>query len=113
MRISDWSSDVCSSDLTWRNGVNGDVLGAQALCQRFHHPMDGCLRSCVSINFARPHLQCADRSDIDNCRRALMRRSGSEEWQELLRHEEGRLEIEIHDLIPTLDRKSTRLNSSH
>src|SRR3546814_13935983 len=85
MRISDWSSDVCSSDLTWRNGVNGDVLGAQALCQRFHHPMDGCLRSCVSINFARPHLQCADRSDIDNCRRALMRRSGSEEWQELLR----------------------------
>src|SRR3546814_5144021 len=30
-----------------------------------------------------------------------MRRSGSEEWQELLRHEEGRLEIEIHDLIPT------------
>src|SRR3546814_9031949 len=99
MRISDWSSDVCSSDLTWRNGVNGDVLGAQALCQRFHHPMDGCLRSCVSINFARPHLQCADRSDIDNCRRALMRRSGSEEWQELLRHEEGRLEIEIHDQI--------------
>src|SRR3546814_3025595 len=63
--------------------------------------MDGCLRSCVSINFARPHLQCADRSYIDNCRRALMRRSGSEEWQELLRHEEGRLEIEIHDLIPT------------
>src|SRR3546814_8688271 len=30
-----------------------------------------------------------------------MHRSGSEEWQELLRHEEGRLEIEIHDLIPT------------
>src|SRR3546814_19360131 len=26
MRISDWSSDVCSSDLAWKNG-RGDIVG--------------------------------------------------------------------------------------
>src|SRR3546814_7305470 len=26
MRISDWSSDVCSSDLTGRNGATGEAL---------------------------------------------------------------------------------------
>src|SRR3546814_10618550 len=30
MRISDWSSDVCSSDLQFAGGVAGNVLDAQA-----------------------------------------------------------------------------------
>src|SRR3546814_20540362 len=32
MRISDWSSDVCSSDLRWFQGANAYLAGAREAC---------------------------------------------------------------------------------
>src|SRR3546814_15934750 len=62
MRISDWSSDVCSSDLffvgfgcvpggsvdrradgTGRDGVDANALWRQLLRQSFHHHVDAAL----------------------------------------------------------------------
>src|SRR3546814_10279578 len=36
MRISDWSSDVCSSDLKTAAGVAGGVMLAQGISSLFH-----------------------------------------------------------------------------
>src|SRR3546814_3452281 len=39
MRISDWSSDVCSSDLPWRDAPGGEVgFGARAARFAAHRP---------------------------------------------------------------------------
>src|SRR3546814_19549463 len=35
MRISDWSSDVCSSDLLWRRTASADARGGPTLTRTF------------------------------------------------------------------------------
>src|SRR3546814_1899369 len=50
MRISDWSSDVCSSDLVWRG--ERDATKAGASCQPAR---DGtAIEDCLFINVTRP-----------------------------------------------------------
>src|SRR3546814_9214970 len=86
MRISDWSSDVCSSDLSDRDvrgaGV-GDpggnlAAGGHRLAESDRHPAFGVRPRALGERFA-----------VDRDRR------------------DGQVAIEIED------RKSTRLNSSH
>src|SRR3546814_18476089 len=45
MRISDWSSDVCSSDLCWTmKSSSGNSSGAEALFERLSPRQRECLR---------------------------------------------------------------------
>src|SRR3546814_3940260 len=61
MRISDWSSDVCSSDLfvyVWSSllhanvGGNFNRLGHWIATPRFHHWHHGLEREAFDVNFA-------------------------------------------------------------
>src|SRR3546814_1456435 len=92
MRISDWSSDVCSSDLT-------------ALSQSLHlQPPHLCVDAAAPDrgSFARPELGAWPRAGerLDIARRG---RPGGDR-PDLTRRE---------GCAPALDRQSTRLNSSH
>src|SRR3546814_15842638 len=54
MRISDWSSDVCSSDLRWR-GQRSGIQACTSLGQYELRPgkePDHCVRQCVSWPYA-------------------------------------------------------------
>src|SRR3546814_1127870 len=83
MRISDWSSDVCSSDLTVRPGRDADILARE---QR---------RDLVGfvgvVKGADPETELARNVDHH-------------------RHFIGAIAVILDE---NLDRKSTRLNSSH
>src|SRR3546814_9189151 len=94
MRISDWSSDVCSSDLTLEN-----VIQARNMAMTAQGPHDqaeaenvisGALKSVFALSEAYPDLK-ANTNFLN--------------LQEELSGTEGR--------IAYADRKSTRLNSSH
>src|SRR3546814_7616250 len=98
MRISDWSSDVCSSDLADGNGHgHGDKRDDQG-AEEDRHGAEGAL-AC--------HLVGADR-DL---------RLPVEAEQELAQgytvEEPERLEEQRNHDTERGDRKSTRLNSSH
>src|SRR3546814_6895340 len=103
MRISDWSSDVCSSDLRLR-----------ALLQRFHGDfLDGMTvdRSPLFNSWL-----AARRRRFRSIRIAAVERlatilpAGSDETLALL---EDWLVLAPVDVRAHRDRKSTRLNSSH
>src|SRR3546814_3567454 len=98
MRISDWSSDVCSSDLLLR-----DHLAAEPL-----------LESVEARGFTPLHLSAHEQFAIDH--RILIERRDQfgERPADLLAATavDARLAAPAHDL-DTKDRKSTRLNSSH
>src|SRR3546814_4024251 len=99
MRISDWSSDVCSSDLELQED-----------------------------RFVEPELEAADieRTLVEECAGAgelqladVARNHAHQEEDENGRSEQGRNhheqpldQIRVHQAMPR-DRKSTRLNSSH
>src|SRR3546814_9258470 len=55
MRISDWSSDVCSSDLFWHNGNPGKGSGSVGACQRKCQEYSSLktMSRCVSISAVR------------------------------------------------------------
>src|SRR3546814_5144691 len=84
MRISDWSSDVCSSDLSYRIRQMEDVLGVQLFRRR---PRG------LELTSEGETLQTAVRQGLE-------------------RLDEAVLAIRRRARTPT-DRKSTRLNSSH
>src|SRR3546814_6497781 len=102
MRISDWSSDVCSSDLIWRHGEAGPMHaagGPQAKDKNqpgVDRTVDGVAGPC------KPSKNRGDGSDGANTGRKF-RRVGSK-YRCRLRHQ-------LHG--EPEDRKSTRLNSSH
>src|SRR3546814_21012975 len=89
MRISDWSSDVCSSDLWWRTHRNPDVGHQHDAARRrnagapHHLPDRGSGRDPVGAGQA---ARCALRSDHDQARervdldhaRSEERRAGNE-----------------------------------
>src|SRR3546814_5403059 len=99
MRISDWSSDVCSSDL------------AIMIVERMHRLQMQQAGTAVRVlhRKARDHLAhpiaVRDRPAIA----AKLHRHplGPERYQF------GRVAIGIMDHLPIADRKSKRLNSSH
>src|SRR3546814_2169090 len=90
MRISDWSSDVCSSDLLCAQAPGGGTYSlAQAGASATSISSSSAFSRCRSVRF----MVCPyTRFDQGNA--PPMRRS---HWQHTRR----------------LDRKSTRLNSSH
>src|SRR3546814_10033833 len=91
MRISDWSSDVCSSDL----------LVAALLGQDGHEDAEqhaGVVR--------RRHARGAGAHH-------LARRSEKALYVDAARRCRHHPEIRQHRVAPSEDRKSTRLNSSH
>src|SRR3546814_9280038 len=100
MRISDWSSDVCSSDLK--------VLpkGYEVTCLVLEDDAEIAVETSLAENFHRLAMNPADEAqafaaliDAGASTEDVARRFGL-----TVRFVEGRLR---------LDRKSTRLNSSH
>src|SRR3546814_6891551 len=100
MRISDWSSDVCSSDLIPKDAVIGKEQIKSA-------SYADC--GCDSHESARPSHESIDlRNAQSGAGTGLGGEEGIEDFApDVLRH--------AHTIIPhaNADRKSTRLNSSH
>src|SRR3546814_2277807 len=105
MRISDWSSDVCSSDLT---------LTDQRALQRAGPSLRG--RGEEADVAGGDHLAGSHSLHVQDVVRGTGEVVGQDEGQELLRLA-GCLVGQRGDLrgplAVALDRKSTRLNSSH
>src|SRR3546814_3467256 len=98
MRISDWSSDVCSSDLVRsprRHIVDGTV-GAAAQEGREMQSQSKILDDMTKLASSALGVAAGMRSEVE----ARFR----EQLERLLTQ---------MDLVPREDRKSTRLNSSH
>src|SRR3546814_4396404 len=120
MRISDWSSDVCSSDLTVaRLGVVTDTDDADGRSLRERpvpalsiDTIDAALRALTGRILQRPPIYSA------------LKRGGEPLYAKARRGEVVEVEereVDVHafelqsaaDLLDAGDRKSTRLNSSH
>src|SRR3546814_4397632 len=101
MRISDWSSDVCSSDLAVDRDGDGEVLDLE-LVDRLHaevgeaHHLRPLDRACHQIGGAADGHQIVGRDQYLECIRRVDEELGSKVVRVLIG-----------------DRKSTRLNSSH
>src|SRR3546814_10814652 len=117
MRISDWSSDVCSSDLPyWSLSMvaKHKVKNAVQFIGRYEEVVAHAARSRGVDGVVCGHIHSAEMREID----------GTEyyndgDWVEgctaLVEHHDGRMEI-LHwaeEVAARRDRKSTRLNSSH
>src|SRR3546814_7585235 len=57
MRISDWSSDVCSSDLSGETGTERNLFGADRRRHRTHSPARGSEPPCRIFGSARRHQE--------------------------------------------------------
>src|SRR3546814_4809748 len=115
MRISDWSSDVCSSDLrglfsraqagqdTLRPGVVLQVRFAQIERARVSHVTNGMEGHAIVVaqrQIAWPTRQL--HNGLDDTQMPSLRRFIAQQPSNGVPH-----------LLPTPDRQSTRLNSSH
>src|SRR3546814_10641837 len=94
MLIRNWSTDVCASDLLVQPGICGLRLGREELLDR---PV--CCRNVRRVAGERgpperPLALAEERADVG-------------------RHEPGELEGPVIAALASLDRKGTRLNSSH
>src|SRR3546814_3312582 len=104
MRISDWSSDVCSSDLLGAAGYVGMTLPAR-YGGGDRHPLE---RYVVIEELLAAGAPVGAHWIADRQTGPLILRYGSEEQRE--RYLPG---IAKGELYACIDRKSTRLNSSH
>src|SRR3546814_5268458 len=96
MRISDWSSDVCSSDLAQR--------GARELALEHH------VRRHREDPDQRGGDEAKDRQVVDDQAEEAVEVAGDEPAGLFVCHPPHPLP---HRMLFPLDRKSTRLNSSH
>src|SRR3546814_7302255 len=108
MRISDWSSDVCSSDLAWDRGTAGVDGALDAVLAR---PGDHALRLLALLHAAEADLAQQLHAGLGELLEVLLDHA-------LLEHR--RAGVHLHARRPHVvegalsgDRKSTRLNSSH
>src|SRR3546814_2906411 len=137
MRISDWSSDVCSSDLPFTavgiGDMSGDVFGngmlrsdqSRLIAAFDHRHIFIDPNPDAASSFAeRERLFRLPRSSWDDYDRSLLSNGGgvwSRQTKQIKLPEEARVALAIeHDSVTPqelmralLDRKSTRLNSSH
>src|SRR3546814_7702216 len=107
MRISDWSSDVCSSDL------REDDDGEEALMAKKHIPAEAGDRGRLEVVFDKPHLLGSLFGEYDQNLVAIENRLGvyiAARGNKLQIEGEAEAAARARDV---LDRKSTRLNSSH
>src|SRR3546814_947029 len=104
MRISDWSSDVCSSDLIWGTSLGGrNVLLVAARDKRVK-----CVVSQVPGMVMTPEMLSyfgGCDGDVAAFQQALA--------DDKRNRAEGKEPRYIYIAGEDLDRKSTRLNSSH
>src|SRR3546814_2243958 len=102
MRISDWSSDVCSSDLT---GQNLDLIGFLALRDEFRRARLAAIEIRLDVGFRQrqPRRTAIDHA-ADRRTMAFTKAGHAEQLAEC---------VSAHFICSTRDRKSTRLNSSH
>src|SRR3546814_6314591 len=102
MRISDWSSDVCSSDLLEHGhrvgAVPGAVLAADAVVRMVRH--HAVVELLVGVGGAAVEARCVE---------AVVARHG---YLQAPRIGEGAA-LHLADPTPHGDRKRTRPNSSH
>src|SRR3546814_2283025 len=111
MRISDWSSDVCSSDLPEPEHGAAVVLGAQLLeigqAADVPQPRDG-LRIAAARRDLAVAREMLEHGKVDRLRRGAERRMGgglAKVGDQPVERVEARLRV--------ADRKSTGLNTSH
>src|SRR3546814_3213274 len=105
MRISDWSSDVCSSDLwpsCWSSCPPSDLPFVQAPLER--HDRLGLPRQYAVHRSPHPTLERPDAVGTEDA-------VGPDAQHVLERSDDARA-ARVADPLPA-DRKSTRLNSSH
>src|SRR3546814_10577835 len=116
MRISDWSSDVCSSDLTtaffYRNPVTNSLFTSVPLTQTPGGPRF-TFRTIFPGGFAPDfHATIRDASLVSGLRGSL---AGDLTYDVSSSYGQNNVSYSISNTVnPSLgDRKSTRLNSSH
>src|SRR3546814_6698899 len=121
MRISDWSSDVCSSDLldaSNRAGEVGEVIGADADDHREDHDLDPRTDDVAQHPFGE------ERCAVPQCERHKDEAGEARELELQYRDEELDRENEEscnddhpgdheHRDLDEIDRKSKRMNTSH
>src|SRR3546814_1245092 len=104
MRISDWSSDVCSSDLL---GPPRPLATAYTISLADPAVMEAAARNAAAAGYALLKVKLGGDGDMD--RIAAVRR-GSPAARLIVDANEAWAGL---DLEAQADRKSTRLNSSH
>src|SRR3546814_6779039 len=71
MRISDWSSDVCSSDLNEFSNSEGEIMQYRGSCHcgriAFEVEVDGEIRSAMSCN-CRSEERRVGKESVSTCR---------------------------------------------
>src|SRR3546814_5809262 len=111
MRISDWSADVCSSDLPARLAIGGDSAGANlsfATALRLRDRGEGGIVRAILSNYGYFTPDVSDRAEARfGGPGSIMDRAEAESYYVNYLTDWDR---ETRD---PLDRKSTRLNSSH
>src|SRR3546814_8632700 len=117
MRISDWSSDVCSSDLGSLRQILGNATLSAVLSQERTEILRD-LRESVDEETRRFGIALVDvrirRADLpDETRESVYNRMRSEREREAAEFRAQGFEQAQRITAAAEDRKSTRLNSSH
>src|SRR3546814_6910980 len=113
MRISDWSSDVCSSDLLVQRAVRGVAKQPGDPAGRAKAPM--CIEAIAGGDQARYVLEAASGTIEGQARGEGFARGDPEIAVHMLAVRPARAHRgdDRHPVREGEDRKSTRLNSSH
>src|SRR3546814_9221389 len=99
MRISDWSSDVCSSDLRGMHLGRGGAADQQRQRKALALHLGGDIAHLVEAR----RDQAAEPDDVGLLLLRFLKNAGT-----------GHHDAEVdHPVVVALDRKSTRLTSSH
>src|SRR3546814_3302098 len=113
MRISDWSSDVCSSDLDmlpYLPVVAGKIIGSREISNRFLADLRKTVSDCISDNHYRVFAEKAAEFGMGIQPESAGPHAGP--FDGLKNY--GHSEIMMSEFwSPSNDRKNTRLNSSH
>src|SRR3546814_10311373 len=112
MRISDWSSDVCSSDLSW---ADHEIVVAGAHRARISGRMAAAIRA--GIDFTQFSESAAGRLILRADKKSAPNQPHGPRQTAVLLSGHASLLLPKFQQLPTdrirSDRKSTRLNSSH
>src|SRR3546814_2684345 len=112
MRISDWSSDVCSSDLLMQDGTlarrfRGDLHVQRLVVERYEETRTAHAAQLIEHHWAIAQRQRTEVADA--CRHRLRQAAGAGEQAFHL----AGAQLGQPDKARQADRKNTRLNSSH